>query len=182
MRKIGVFLVVMIWVCISCDKKNEDPQYSGEIILSSELLQSGQDYIFYGFSFETGKILTYSLTSSVMPDLAAIHVILGDDITVDLASSNELDAFHENGIFASATEAEAYFNNYTEVITSDFQAIARNIKENQVWTVQTVSKRFAKIRIKEITVKTGSLTDYVDIRMQYQYQPDGSRIFDCNCN
>ncbi len=182
MRKIGVLLAVMIWVCISCDKKDEGPQYSGEIILSSEILQSGQNYVFYGFSFETGKISTYSLTSSVMPDLAAIHVILGDNITVDLASSNELDAFHENGIFASATEAEEYFNNYTEVITSDFQALAQNIKENQVWTVQTASKRFAKIRIREITAKKGSLSDFIDIRMQYQYQPDGSRTFDCTCN
>ena len=180
MRKIGVLLAVMIWVCISCDKKDEDPQYSGEIILSSELLQSGQSYVFYGFSFETGKILTYSLTSSVMPDLAAIHVILGDDITVDLASSNELDAFYMNGIFSSAADAEAYFNNYTEVITSDFQALARKVKENQVWTVQTVNKRFAKIWIREITAKTGSLSDYIDIRMQYQYQPDGSRTFDSN--
>ena len=182
MRKIGILLATMVLICTSCDKTDGDPKFSGEIILSSEILQSGQDYAFYGFSFETGKISIYSLTGSATPDLALTHVELQDSVNIVITSSNDLDAFYKNGIFSNATEAEAYFNNYTEVITSDFQAIARNIKENQVWTVQTVSKRFAKIRIKEITVNTGSLTDYVDIRMQYQYQPDGSRIFDCNCN
>lgn len=182
MKKIGMVLAAIALIFYSCDKKTEEPQYSGEIILSSELLQSGQDYVFYGFTFATGKISLYSLTSSTLPDLAAIHVILGDTITVDLSSSNETDAFYKNFTFQNALEAEAYFNNYTEVIASDFQPLAYSVKPNQIWTIQTGNKRFAKIWIKEITFKTGSLSEYVDLRIQYEYQPDGSRTFDCGCN
>ena len=166
----------------SCEKKDENPRYSGEIILSSEILVSGQDYVFYGFSFETGKISTYSLTSSTMPDLAAIHVELEDSVNVDLIGSEDLEAFYKNGIFTGAAEAEMYFNGYNEVIATDFQPIAYYIKENQVWTVQTAANCFAKIWIREISVKQGGQSMYADIRMQYQYQPDGSRVFDCNCN
>lgn len=175
-------LSLVVVLCFSCKEKDEGPRYSGEILLSSEILQSGQDYIFYGFSFETGKISTYSLTSSVMPDLALIHVELEDSVNVDLMSSNEQDAFYKNGIFSTAGEAEAYFNNYTEVIATSFQPIAYYIKKNQVWTVQTDSKRFAKIWIKDISVLTGSQSDYAEVRMQFQYQPDGSRTFECGCN
>jgi hypothetical protein len=177
MRKTGILLACIVLACLSCKKKEEEPKYSGEILLSSELLQSGQDYVFYGFSFEAGKISTYSITSSLMPDLAAIHVILGENITVDLSSSNDVDAFYKNGIFSTPEEAEAYFNNYTEVITHEFQPLAQNIKENQVWTVQTAGKRFAKIWIMEITYQSGSLSDFATVRIRYHYQPDGSRTF-----
>jgi len=182
MKKISVLIVGFVVICFSCKKEDKDPQYSGEIVLSSEILQSGQNYFFYGFSFETGEILTYGLTSSTLPDLAVNHVELEDSVNIDLLSSNDQDAFYMNNTFSSSSEAEAFFNNYGEVIETGFQPIAYNIKENQVWTVQTIGSRFAKIWIKEISVKTGSQSDYADVRIQYQYQPDGSRTFDCNCN
>ena len=181
MRKISVLMAGLVVICFSCKKEDKDPQYSGEIVLSSEILQSGQNYVFYGFSFETGEISTYSLTDAP-PDLAAIHVILGENMTVDLSSSDDQDAFHKNSNFSTSTEAEVYFTNYGEVLATDFQPLAHSIKENQVWTVQTAKNNFAKIWIREITVKTGSTSDFAEIRIQYQYQPDGSRTFDCNCN
>ena len=177
MRKVGVLLAGLLLICFSCKKQDEVPQYSGEILLSSEILQSGQNYVFYGFSFESGKISTYSLTDAP-PDLAAIHVILGENMTVDLSSSDDVEAFHKNNNFSTAAEAEAFFINYGEVLTTDFQPLAQTIKENQVWTVQTAKKNFAKIWIKEITVQTGSTSDFAVIKIQYQYQPDGSRTFE----
>jgi hypothetical protein len=182
MGKYLLLLSAIVLIAISCDKKEEEPEYSGEIILSSEILQSGQSYVFYGFSFESGKISTYSLTSSVLPDLAAVHVELVDSVNIDLLGSDDQEAFYKNGIFPGSTEAEAYFNSYSEVIATSFQPIAYYIRENQVWTVQTDKNHFAKIWIKEISVKQTGQEKYADIRIQYQYQPDGSRIFDCNCN
>ncbi len=99
-----------------------------------------------------------------------------------MSSSNQIDAFYKNGTFANATEAESYFNNYSEVITMQFQSLAQSIKENQIWTIKTVDNKFAKIWIKEITYQTGNLSEFAIVRIQYQYQPDGSRTFDCACN
>jgi hypothetical protein len=178
MRKYCIMLACLVLALGSCKKTEEPPGNSGEIVLSSELLQSGQDYVFYGFSFVTGKISLYSLSSSVLPDLAAIHVIMGDNITVDLTSSNDVDAFYLNGIFATAAEAEAFFDSYTEVTAQEFQPLAQDIQVNQVWTVQPASKCFAKIWIREITYQEGSLSDFADVRIRYRYQPDGSRTFE----
>jgi len=176
MRKISAVLAILIGICYSCEKK-EDPKYSGEIILSSELMLSDQLHSYYGFNFENGQISIYSPISSVQPDLAAIHVIFGQDITVTLQSSNQIDAFYKNGDFQNAGEAESFFNSYTEVTANNFQPQGDNIEIDQVWTVQTASDKFAKIWIKDIQVKTGTLSDYVELTIKYQYQPDGTKTF-----
>ena len=176
MRKISAVLAILIGICFSCEKK-EDPQYRGEFILSSELMLSDQLHSYYGFAFEDGQISIYSPLSSVQPDLAAIHLIFNQVITVTLQSSNQIDAFYKNGEFQSAGEAEAFFNGYAEVTANNFQSQGDNIIINQVWTVQTASKKFAKIWIKDSQIKTGTLSDYVELTVKYQYQPDGTKTF-----
>ena len=180
MRKISVLLVGLVLLGVSCKKEEETPQYSGEIQLSSEILQSDEPH-FYGFSFKTGKISLYAY-SDAPPDLAAIHLGSGDNLMVDMSGSDDMEAFHKNGNFTSSAEAESYFNNYNEVLTQEFVPLAQSLKVNQVWTVQTANKHFAKIWIREITTQTSSQSDYAIIRMQYEFQPDGSRTFDCGCN
>ncbi len=176
MRKISAVLAILIGICFSCEKK-EDPKYSGEFILSSELLQSGQSYSYYGFSFEDGQVKVYPPGTSIQSDLAAIHLIFNQDISVTLQNSNIVDAFHKNGDFASTDAAEAFFNGYSEVTAQGFQPQAENVEVNQVWTVQTTAKKFAKIWIKDIQARTGSISDYVEITIKYQFQPDGTKIF-----
>jgi hypothetical protein len=117
----------------------------------------------------------YPPNSSNQPDLAAIYNDFNQDIT--LQSSNQIDSFHKNGSFQSAAEAEAYFNSYTDVTAQGFQPQAENVEINQVWTVQTAGNKFAKIWIKDIQVKTGALSDYVELTIRYQYQPDGTKTF-----
>jgi hypothetical protein len=174
MRKICAVLAIVAGICFSCEKKH-DPTYGGEFILSSELLQSGQSYSYYGFTFEDGKIAVYPPNSSKQPDLAAIYNDFNQDVT--LQSSNQIDAFYKNGEFQNAAEAESFYNGYTEVTASNFQAQALDVKVNQVWTVQTASGKFAKIWIKDIQLKTGALADYVEITIRYRYQPDGTKTF-----
>lgn len=173
MRKIVFFIVGIL--LISCQKNNEEPKYSGEIVLSSELLQSGQSYAYYGFTFADGKISVYPPGSSNQPDLAVVYNDFNQEII--LQSSNQIDAFYKNGDFQSEAEAEAYFEAYLEVTAEDFLSQAENVRPQQVWTVQTASGKFAKIWIREITIQVGSLTDFANVRIRYQYQPDGSRSF-----
>jgi len=174
MRKISAVLVILMGICYSCEKK-EDPKYSGEILLSSELLQSGQSYSYYGFTFEDGQVKIYEDRSSPQPDLSVNYNNFNQD--VDLASSNIEDAFYKNGDFASSQEAENFYNSYGEVTAVDFQALALKVMVNQVWTVQTASDKFAKIWIKDSQLKTGTNSDFVELTIRYQYQPDGTKTF-----
>ncbi len=184
MRKICVLLVGMILLGVSCKKEDPAPQFSGLIEFSSERLGSGNDYVFYGFSFEIGQVTTYSLTGSARPDLSVNHLSItsGTIESVYLEGSDDQEAFHREGNFATAEEAEVFYNNYNEVSTTDFVPLAHNIKVNQVWTVQTAQNKFAKIWIKEVTENTGSQSEFASVKILYEYQPDGSKTFDCGCN
>jgi hypothetical protein len=174
MRKTMAVLALLAGICYSCEK-NEDPKYSGEFILSSEKLLSDQLYSYYGFTFEDGKVSVYSAGTSIVADLYAIFNDFNEEVT--LQSSNVVDAFYKNGDFQSAGEAESFYNGYAEVTATGFQAQASDVKANQVWTVQTAGKKFAKIWIRDVQQRAGSLDNYVEITIRYHYQPDGSRTF-----
>ena len=174
MRKISTVLVILAMICFSCEKKN-DPAYSGEILLSSEQLLSGQLYSYYGFTFEDGKIAVYPAGALVVADLYIIYNDFNQQVI--LQSSNQIDAFYMNGDFQSAGEAESNYNGYTEVTASNFQPQAVNVLENQIWTIKTSVDKYAKIWIRDIQFKTGALSEYVELTIRYQYQPDGSKTF-----
>jgi len=165
---------MLIGICYSCEKK-EDPKYSGEILLSSELIQSGQTYSYYGFTFEDATIKVYAPSSGAQPDLASVYNDFSQDVI--LQSSNQIDAFLRNGDFASADEAETYFNSYSEVTAQGFQAQAENVEVNQVWTIKTAADKYAKLWIKDMELKSNALADFVELTIKYQYQPDGTKTF-----
>ena len=165
---------MLIGICYSCEKK-EDPKYSGEILLSSELLQDDPSWSYYGFTFEDGQIKLYPAISSARPDLSITYNDFNQQVSLE---SSDLDeAFHKNGDFGNAGAAESFYNSYLEVTANNFEPLANTVEVNQVWTVQTVSKKFAKIWIKDIQVKTSTISDYVELSIRYQYQPDGTKTF-----
>ena len=172
----------MLLVAASCSKQDVIPEYSGEFELSSERLGAGNDWVFYGFDFESGQLSTYSLTGSALPDLSSNHIILNEELkSVYLESSEDQDAFSKYGTYGSKEEAETNFTGYKEVTSTDFIPLAQEIQVNQIWTVQTKSKKFAKIWIKDISYNTGAQSLYAVVKIQYTYQPDGSKSFDCDC-
>jgi hypothetical protein len=181
-RKLLPVLTALLIGSMACQKEDPDPQYSGEIELSSERLSSGNDWVFYGFDFESGQISTYSLTGSSLPDLSCNHIILNDELkSVYLESSEDQEAFSKYGTYSTSEEAMISFNAYKEVTTNDFIPLAQEIQENQIWTVQTRNNTFAKIWIRDIRILSGAQSLYAAVKIQYSYQPDGSRSFDCNC-
>ncbi len=177
MRKISAVLVILTGICFACEKK-EDPKYSGEIILSSELMLSDQLHSYYGFNFEDGTDIHLFAAQQYSTRSVAIHIIFQQNVGVTLQSSNQDDAFHKNGDFATAADAETFFNSYSEVTAQGFQGLADNVEVNQVWTIKTAANKYAKIWIKDIQLKTGgALSDYVELTIRYQYQPDGTKTF-----
>ena len=174
MRKIYVGLMVLIWLCYACEKKDET-KYSGEFVLSSAKISSDVSYNHYGFTFEDGAVKVYQPNSKI-PDLEVIYNDFNQVSTLQ-SSSNPVDPFYKNGDFTSAGDAEAFFNGYKEVTAANFQVQADTISINQVWTVQTATDKFAKIWIKDMQYMTGTLGDFVELTIRYRYQPDGTRIF-----
>ncbi len=180
MKKVYCYLIVSAVIITSCSKNGNEPEYEGEIILSSEKVKMGEIYNTVGFSFEKGKNVPYPITTDVIPDLVVTHLLdLEDNLIVTFTSPKNQDAFYLNQTLSSANEARTWFDSYSEAPESVYLPLADSVQMNQVWTIQTINKKYAKLLIKKIVLmKDNPVADYVNVTVDYQYQPDGSRIFD----
>ena len=167
----------------SCDNKEETIKYQGTIVLSSEKTQDGDIYIVYGYSFEKGKSVPFTLVSSSKPDIIVSNLtdVMNNVHGAVLNSPDNEEAFYLNTIGTNYTEAKEWFDNYGEVTATSFKPISDSLELYQVWTLQTATGKFAKLLIREINlVTTGVPEDYIDITVDFEYQPDGTRIFRSN--
>ena len=167
----------------SCDEDEDTVKYSGVAILSSEKTQNGDIYIVYGFSFEKGKSVPYTLTGGSPPDVIVNNLtdVLNNIIGAVLNSPDNEEAFCLSIAVENYADAKDWFDNYNEVTATDFIALSDTVKLYQVWTLQTAGGKFAKILIKQIDIITsGPIDDYIEITVDYAYQPDGTRIFRSN--
>lgn len=185
--KIAEYILLIIIVVIpgiSCDDNVETIEYKGDVILSSEIIQESENmYIVYGFSFEKGKNIPFYLTSSSPPDIIVTtrETIQGDSITgAILNSPNNDEAFYLNYVSSDYSDALAWFENYNEVTATNFIPMADTVKLFQVWTIHTTAGKYAKLLIKKVDIIPSSPKDYVEVTVDYEYQPDGTNIFRAN--
>jgi hypothetical protein len=181
-KHIIIFLSILICT-VSCNDKEETVQYKGEAIFSSEKFQNGDIYIVYGFSFEKGENIPYTLTTTKIPDIIVSNLTdVQNKVTGAVLNSPENEeAFYSNGKGATYNEAKEWFDNYNEVTATDFIALVDSVELYQIWTVQTAAGKFAKILVKDINIITNSrIQDFIEITVDYEYQPDGTRIFRTN--
>jgi len=178
-----LILLSVFIIAVSCNEDDDNVKYQGEIILSSEKVQNGDIYIVYGFSFEKGKDVPYTLTGGSPPDIIVSNLtdVLNNITGAVLNSPDNIEAFYLNLKGTSYTETKNWYDSYLEVTATDFEALSDSVELYQVWTVQTAAGKFAKLLIKKIEIITGNpVQDYVEITVDYEYQPDGSRTFSGN--
>jgi hypothetical protein len=180
---LALILFLFLITMGSCDEDEDTVKYSGVTILSSEKTQNGDIYIVYGFSFEKGKGVPYTLTGGSPPDVIVTNLtdILNNITGAVLNSPDNEEAFYLNITGENYADAKDWFDNYNEVTATDFVALSDTVELYQVWTLQTAGGKFAKILIKQIDIITGGpIDDYIEITVDYAYQPDGTRIFRSN--
>jgi hypothetical protein len=179
----GLIFVLVLIATASCDDKEETIKYQGTIVLSSEKIQEGDIYIVYGYSFEKGKSVPFTLVSSSKPDIIVSNItdVMNNIIGAVMNSPDNEEAFYLNTTGSSYSEAKEWFDNYSEVTATNFKAISDSLELYQVWTLQTAAGKYAKLLIREINNITGvSSEDYIDITVDFEYQPDGTKIFRTN--
>ena len=178
MRKI-LIISVLLGFFMACERGDNGIKNSGEVILTTERIFT-DTYRGVGFSFNQAKNVPFPAIGGVVPDIVVTNEtdVEGNIKGASFSCPNNLLAFHLEGSYSSLPEALILFNEYKEVTAEDFSALANPVNHYQVWTVQTTEQKFAKLVIKNIEIKTDSpVSDYVEVTVKYQYQPDGTRIF-----
>jgi hypothetical protein len=180
----GLILLLILMASVSCDNEEDTIKYKGTIILSSEKkMQPGDIYVVYGYSFEKGKNVPYTLMGGSKPDIIVSNVtdIMNNITGAVLNSPDNEEAFYLNTAGTNYNEAKDWFDNYNEVTATNFKAISDSLELYQVWTLQTAAGKYAKLLIRDIDYfDSSSSAGYIDITLDFEYQPDGTRIFRTN--
>jgi hypothetical protein len=172
------FILLLVLVIPGCGKEKETPT-SGSITLSSELVLSGQYYT-RGFSFSEVTFLNFPGTAPARVDLLAFS-------TRDLAGSiqgaglvcpsNEDTAFWLAAGFDNLPEAKAFFDQLDTIPDATFLPFVEEVHPGEIWVIHTGAGAFAKVLFREVRVIDDAEGDYAELDLDWEIQPDGTRIF-----
>lgn len=179
-----LIIALLLLALLSCSKDEETAKTNGEVVLSSQIMGDATNYYVEGFSFENAKKVNYNLTSANIPDLVLENniEISGDVAGANLTSPQNETAFFKAGEFTSLQEAETFFNNLTDAGSNVYSPTANNIAANQVYIFQSRSNKFAKLLIKDYKLVQGVMNDYVQATINWEYQPNGEKLFSGQSN
>lgn len=173
-----LFLLAVAMLLWSC-KKEEVIPVSGSMVLSTNSVLEGQ-YITRGFSFADAKFHSFPGTAASQVDLIAFASSdsSGQRTLANLISpSNEDSAFFLAGQFNTLTEANNYFDGLINIPEASFVGVTPPLQPFEVWVVQTGRGTFAKILVREIRQVQSNDGFYLDIYLDWKYQPNGTRTF-----
>lgn len=175
-----LLLTVLIFFLTAGCEKEESPATSGEATLSSERFLEGSTYSIYGFSFEQGKVIKYNPSGGgSIPDFFILPKsnTEGDPTGALLDTPNQNKSFSLTAEMNDSLSALQFFNEYKNVIDSNYFYLADPLEKNQVWTYQTSSGKFGKILIEEVKEFVKDNQNYAETTFRWNYQPNGSLVF-----
>ncbi len=167
--------LVAVMVLPGCEKNEGEPKNTGTVVVSSQKFLS-ETYYVYGFSFASAQTYQYPGQNAV--DLVAVEKqnLDGSIAGVYFESPGNDDAFLLGASFASETEAKEYYDNYLTAEPGEYLELASPLEEHQVWTYQSAGDRYAKFRIIKLeTIQPVAGAPFIEVTLEYFYQPDGSR-------
>lgn len=172
--KNSILIILSILFCFSCRKDKTEVKTSGEVTLSSEIKGTETNYYVEAFSFSKGTTMQFSITSGSKPDIVLENNL--ETNSANISSPSNLEAFYLANEFASLEEAQTFYDNLKTFSNATFVATANDIKAYQVYVFQTLSGKYAKFLIKNLQHMDGN-PDYVDIIIEWAYQPNGTATF-----
>ncbi len=180
MNRLLLLSALLLFAFSGCEKE-EGPDTSGEATLTSDRILEGSTYSIYGFSFEQGKMIKYNPAGEgIIPDFFILPKTgTGGQINGALLDSpNQNKSFSLTAEFSDSLLALQYFEQYKNVIDSNYVFLADPLNENQIWTFRTRDNKFCKILIKEMKAFVKNSENYAETTFLWEFQPDGSMEFE----
>jgi len=174
-----LLMLAFALLAVGCNKENGDIPTSGEATLSSKLYfnEKTQGYYTKGFSFSKGRVVNYERFVT-QADLVVRPLENTSIIGAYMESPDNDQAFKLKGEFDNAQDAGDFFNELKLINENVFIIWANPLNENEVYAIQTTDQKYAKIWITKIELFNGPEEGYVEVTFQWQFQPDGTRVFE----
>jgi hypothetical protein len=174
MKRNLLILSLVLLFLPSC-RKTVDNQNSGTATINNEshLDQTLQTYIYYGFLFSAGKLV--SIVDIPPPDIFLIND--GTQTNLMLQANNLKNSFHVVGQYSDASSARQVFDTLTSPVVLQWDAMADYLKPNEVLLYRSGSEHYAKMRIISTNSDFSNSKKYSECTFDWVFQPDGSLTF-----
>lgn len=169
---LGFFAAIAV---TSCKDKEEAPETSGTVTLSSELKQIGSQFVVEAFSFEDAAKTDAS--AETVADLFLVEEFNVNEVSGGRFSSNldNKEAFALVTSFPSLGTAEEFFEAYKTIEENIFSPLTPVLKSGQIYIYRSNKGNFAKFLVRDVTLMQQS--EFVAVTLDWEYQPNGSRQF-----
>jgi len=179
MKRVFLFSALLLFAFSGCEKE-KIPDNSGEATLTSDRFLEGSTYSIWGFSFDQREVIKYNPAGEgIIPDFFILPITGtgGQPTGALLDSPNQNKSFSLTAEFNDSSLALQYFNDYKNIIDSNYVSLANPLEKNQVWTFRTTANKFGKILIIEVKAYVKDSENYAETTFLWEYQPDGSMDF-----
>jgi hypothetical protein len=160
----------------ACEKTND--QYRGQVVISSAF--NFDESSVYGFNFELGERTRYPSVGEPLPDVIVDRFrLLDGSVKPGFTSPANTNGFALAGEFNDLQASLDFFRNKLDTfdINADFSPSSDTVREFQVWVLKTTLNKYAKLHVQQIWTVEDVTGKYVEVMVDYYYQPDGSATF-----
>ena len=176
-KNILLTISTLVLLFVSCKKSDTTIPISGTVTLSSLSFADGSSYAINGFSFSAGAIHKYPGSQTDLL-LLALQNPSGDvDGAIFSAPDSTIGTFNNNAFNQDLGTAETLYNNYSEVIATNFKALSDSIMEGQIITYKTGDNKFAKFIVLAFRKISQGTEQYAEVDIKWQFQPNGTAKF-----
>lgn len=167
-----LFIIAAAGACTKEGKTN-----SGEIILSSEF--NFTSATLSGYNFEEQAFFTYPAGEHISPDIIVDQFrLLDGSIKPGFSSPDNLNGFALAGNFSELEESQSFYNSLRTVDGfGNFSASTDTVELYQVWVLKTSQDSYAKLLVSDIWETEDSYGMHIEVKIYYDYRPDGSTEF-----
>jgi hypothetical protein len=179
MKRYILILFIALFFLPSCKKLVDNPT-SGTATINndSHLDQSLQTYIYYGFLFSAGKLV--SIVDTPPPDILLIND--GTLTNLMFQADNRENSFYKVGQYTDAFSAKQVFDTLAAPVVLQWDAMADYLMPNEVLLYRSGSEQYSKLRIistlsQKKKAAVGDSIIYSECSFEWVYQPNGSLTF-----
>ena len=165
-----------VLLLFACERTNEE--FRGQVVISSAF--NFDDYSVDGFNFELGERTRFPSVGEPLPDIIVDNFrLLDGSVKPGFSSPANSNGFALAGEFNDLKLSLDYFENRLDTfdINADFSPSSDTVREFQVWVLKTTLNKYAKLHVREIWTEDDVTGTYVEVMIDYYYQPDGSATF-----
>lgn len=171
-----MIVILSVLLLTSCEKTNKE--FRGQVVISSAF--NFEDASVFGYNFELGEQTRFPTIGAPLPDIIVDQFrLLDGSVKPGFTSPANTNGFALAGAFNALKESLDFYENQLDTfdVNVGFTPSSDTVREFQVWVLKTTLNKYAKLHVRQIWTEEDATGKYIEVMIDYYYQPDGTATF-----